>query len=552
MSNKIQLFIKGQTKAPTLLMLLTVICMAVQPVYAETPFKNLSLLNNEFKRVLPGYIIHPDGERVIFQADKDTAYEYEIYVTRITGGAITKLSKSLVNGGEIRSFKLSPDGNYLAYVASADTLGKFELYVVPISGGPSVTVGETMQGLDDASDYAFTDDSTKIVYLADTTATELENLYISPIDGTTRLQINPTPVAGGEVRNFKLSPDGVKVVFKGDMDEDQVFNLYQCNLDATDCSTLSTGHPNEFVNSKPSTYEVSSVEPRVVYLASEDYRTNIFSVTLDGGAPVRLTSAPHLGRITDFRITKDGSKVVFTGTHLDHTKNELFWTPIEISDVARINGSLPEWGDVQSFQLANDSDTVVYLANQDVVTIQNLYSKKMSNSLPATRISNAASGVTESYLLTPDSTKVIYVHRIPPDGSSGSQLYVSEINKAPSTFIGGKVGTRTIKPVAIDPLSKLVIVLQGDFFNSTSTRVNLSGSNEIHRFTQASPFAVTDHKITPSGSHLLFLYGTRFPAPGPGGPRRAVDLISVTNLGETTGICAPVSTKNNSIVPICL
>lgn len=547
MSNNIRTFITHHSKTLSLLVLLQLLGTIAHPVFAETPFKNLSLLGNKFNQVLSDYIVHPDGERVIFRADKDLVNDYEIYVTQVTGGTITKLSKSLINGGEIRSFKLSPDGNHIAYVASADTMNKFELYVVPISGGPSVTVSGAMQSLAEVSDYAFTADSTQLVYLADIAGSQTNNLYISPIDGTARLQINPVPVAGGDIQSFKLSPDGVKVVYRADQDQDQTFNLYRCNLDGTNCSGLFSGHTDYFFPNTIEAYEMSSAGPRVVYFIYESGLPQVYSVTLDGGAPVKLTSDTPDAQAFNFRVTKDGAKVVFLANHLNLSKRELFWTPIENRNIARVNNSLTQNGDVFTFKLANDSDTVVYQASQEDASIEDLFSKRMSDTLPAVRISNSPSGVGESYLISPDSTKVVYVHNSTPTQTFGGQLYVTGIAQTPSTLIGGQISPTLVMPVAIDPQSKIVMVRQRTYNFGSYVRINLDGVNEIQRLAYDSWYFISDYKFTPSGSHMLFLHGRRNEP-----QRAAVDLFSVTNLGESSGICTPIRTKSNSLVPICM
>jgi Tol biopolymer transport system component len=53
-------------------------------------------------------------------------------LTPLSVDAVTKLSGLMVAGGEVNSFEISPDGNYVVFRADKDLAGKIELYSVDL------------------------------------------------------------------------------------------------------------------------------------------------------------------------------------------------------------------------------------------------------------------------------------------------------------------------------------------------------------------------------------------------------------------------------------
>ena len=79
---------------------------------------------------------------LVFMAAKDTPPTVELYVTADNGQTTTKLSGSMVSGGNVTGFAISPNGRFVAYRADQETKGMFELYTVPIGGGTVINVSQ--------------------------------------------------------------------------------------------------------------------------------------------------------------------------------------------------------------------------------------------------------------------------------------------------------------------------------------------------------------------------------------------------------------------------
>ena len=88
----------------------------------------------------------PDGGRVVYLADQNTDQVFELFSAPVRGttpipdaGVVVRLNGQLDAGGNVSSsFAISPDGTRVVYVANQDSASVFELYSVPIAGGSSV------------------------------------------------------------------------------------------------------------------------------------------------------------------------------------------------------------------------------------------------------------------------------------------------------------------------------------------------------------------------------------------------------------------------------
>ena len=133
-----------------------------------------------------GFLISPDSSRVVYGADQETAAVFELYSVPLGGPAAAgvKLNGALVAGGNVvdRFFSISPNGSRVVYQADQETAAVFELYSVPL-GGPAVA-GVKLNGPLVAGGYVsgihqFSPDSCRVVYRADQDTNEVFELYMT-------------------------------------------------------------------------------------------------------------------------------------------------------------------------------------------------------------------------------------------------------------------------------------------------------------------------------------------------------------------------------------
>ena len=91
-----------------------------------------------------GFVVSPDGTRVVYSADQNTDDVVELYSVPIAGGTAVKLNPALVAGGDVFNRAVSPDGSRVVYSADQQTDGIIELYSVPITGGTAIKLNGTL------------------------------------------------------------------------------------------------------------------------------------------------------------------------------------------------------------------------------------------------------------------------------------------------------------------------------------------------------------------------------------------------------------------------
>jgi Tol biopolymer transport system component len=339
-------------------------------------------------------IFSPDGSRVVYCADQQTALVHELYSVPSGGGANTKLNGVLVNGGDVDPLgtRFSPDGSRVLYVADQDTDEAPELYSVPAAGGTPLKLnGPLVLGGRVASASArFNANGTRVLYVADQYTNSVDELFSVAASGGTPVKLNGTLIAGGDVSltSSLFSADGSRVVYRADQNLDNVFELY---------SVPSTGGISVKLNGSlvsagdvvEDSARVSPDSTRVLYIADEDTneKFELYNVPISAGTPNKL-SGPLLsqGDVTAAEFTPDGSRVIYLANEDSVSAFELYSVPSAGGTPTKISGPLVYGGNVTDFQISPNGQRVVYRADADTDGMFELYSASLS-----------ASGVTGDY-----------------------------------------------------------------------------------------------------------------------------------------------------------
>jgi Tol biopolymer transport system component len=76
--------------------------------------------------------LSPDGQRVVYAADQNTAGVVELFTVPIGGGTVERVNGPLVPGGSVRTqqdgIQFSPDGRAVYYLADQETMGVTEIF----------------------------------------------------------------------------------------------------------------------------------------------------------------------------------------------------------------------------------------------------------------------------------------------------------------------------------------------------------------------------------------------------------------------------------------
>ena len=251
------------------------------------------------------------------------------------------------------------------------------------------------------------------------------------LEGGTSIKLNPALVSGGDVvfNAFDISQDSTTVVYIADQDIDGVNELYSVPIGGGTSIQLnpvlvSGGDVFRLVISKDSTI--------VVYVADQDTDgvNELYSVPIGGGTSIKLNPVLVSGGdvvFDTFNISQDSKTVVYVADQDTDGVNELYSVPIGGGTSIKLNPTLVSGGDVSSFvlEISQDSKTVVYVADQDTDDVNELYSVPIGGGTSIKLNSTLVSGgdVSSFVDISSDSTTVVYVADQDTDGVN--DLYVS-------------------------------------------------------------------------------------------------------------------------------
>lgn len=352
------------------------------PVAGGTAIRLRPTITADGSTAFPQYLrVSADGSRVAFHANFSDLGELDLWSARLDGtGGVHRLSGDLAEGSSVQNdFAFSPDGARVVYRAAGETPGKVELHSVPAAGGSApVRLNGTLPAAGDVMGFVFSPDGSRVVYLADQQVDERFELYSVPVTGGTPVPLNGPLVAGGDIPrgDFAVAPDGARVVYRADQAEDERFELYSVPLTGGAAVKLNGALD---VGGDILDFAFTPDGSRVVYRGDQqtDGAFELYAVPVAGGAAVRV-SDPLVpgGRVfSGYSISPDGSHVAYLADREFASRVELSRAPIAggDDDDVRMSGDLVALGDVADFVLHPDGSRALYVADQEVVSRDDLY-----------------------------------------------------------------------------------------------------------------------------------------------------------------------------------
>ena len=396
--------------------------------------------------------ISPDGTRVVFIADGESRYSYDLFSAPIGGGAPVNLTDNLGIGGYI-SFAITSDSTRVVYLSGY-------LYSVPVTGGTPVLLNDTNSNI---GSYQLTPDGSRVIYVADVGFTGVQDLYSVPVTGGTPVKLSDTLVAGGEISGFAVSSDSARAVYVANR------------------TTLET--------------------------------SELFSVPVVGGTPVKLNGTlASGGRVElDFKITSDSHRVVYRADQTTNEVYELFSASITAGLPVKLNGTLAAGGDVLEFHLSPDGDRVVYLADQTTDNVDELYSVPATGGTTPVKLNGtlvSGGNVWSTPQISPDGSRVVYL--ADQDTNGIWEIYSVPITGgiAPVKLNGTLAVGRAVCNFHISPDGNRVVYLAYQHTNDVTElySVPTTGGTAPVKLSGAlvTQGDVQDHQITPDGSRVIY------------------------------------------------
>lgn len=366
---------------------------------------------------------------------------------------------------------------HVAWVGDTAVDNDTSVFVVDISGptpGAPVQVSPLAPGTGDAPTSAsftqFSPDNTKIAFRGDFQNDGVQELFMVDLSGpspATAVRVSGPMVAGGALGSFGWSPDSRWLTYQADQDVDAILDQY-----VVDVGTFPAGAPMKISGAMVNGGDVgiddfgfSPDSTRAYYLADQEV-DNVFYlyvVDLSSGSPsapmrVNLPLDPAAADVSEDGIafTADSEHIIYVADQTVTDVDEIFIVDVggpAPGTPVRLNGPLVAGGDVLAtrVQLSPDRNWLVYIADQDTDTVNELYAVDLRGAAPAAPVKlnpplvNAGDVATISW--SPDSSRLMYL----ADADTDVSLEVYMVG------VGGFTPTTAIKVNAPIPASSVVV-----------------------------------------------------------------------------------------------
>ena len=267
-------------------------------------------------------------------------------------------------------------------------------------------------------------------------------------------------------------------------------------------------------------YSISADRSHVLYVADQDVdqKLELYGVRLDArAAPVKLNGPMSDTEDVRFELSSH-ERVVFGAAQPGNASVQLQSVPIDGGIPLVLNPPLVSGGNVTAATITPDETRVVYLADQDVDDVNELYVVAIDGSTPAIQLSHALTGTDRvaSFALDPTGVLAAYVveqnptlqprlYVVPLDVSSGPLLLASHRNWSAkdATFSpDGQWITYTYTPFSTEPWRTYLLLVPAD---GSRTWILLSDN-------VASGYA-TEGVFTADSERVIALERSHYPGP---------------------------------------
>ncbi|MCC6455204.1 MAG: hypothetical protein IT328_09705 [Caldilineaceae bacterium] len=294
-------------------------------------------------------VLSADGKWVVYWGEDETG-EHGLYSIPPAGGKRVWLGGWLPSSS---SFQITPDSRYVVFVSVGEGYDRpGELYSVPIQGGEQVYLNPGAN-LGSGSPFFITPDSQTVIF---------GNLYTVPIQGGTLRQLNT--LAGMGLPDYEhigftqLSPDGRWLLYHS--------GAVQGNWRALFSVPVAGGAPIQLNDAPPDGegmrgFQISADSQYVLYQQgprdSQDLRS--FRVPISGGTPV-----PFPAEWRWIQTSPDSRWYVY-GIRGESSGTDIYSVPVEGGTPVKLNLLMPRGSAVAWTQISPDSRTLYYATSKD-------------------------------------------------------------------------------------------------------------------------------------------------------------------------------------------
>lgn len=506
-------------------------------------------LNTIGSSVSRDFVATSDGQYIVYRADAEVDEVFELYSVETATGVITKLNVPLdfygdrlqFHGNVQPDFQVSPDGKRVIYRANPRHPEYFELFSVPITGGESVKL--TGAGVPSGR-LEFSPDSSRVVLKIPrwVSARTIDSLYSIPVD---RSEPAVRLSSDDNVEEFGITPDGRQVVFTAlaRTIKTSVRRLYSVPITGGDTTHLNRRQdvhlpiaPDFRItpDSSQVLFRVRTVVPRsdgiLVLMRVPITGGDVVQLSVQDGFPIvedaaqqeadaggRAILPTSLGRqgVDEFKITSDGSHVVYLADNERSRNYDVFSVPIAGGPVARLSASQF----VYAFEISPDNQWVAYRSRGE------LFAVPLAGG-PSTRLSDPDLRDWQAdFKITPDSNQLAY--------RASGDLYITAMNGSEDPMLAAtNVGDFEMSPGGESIFYRTDEQRRGtfDLYRLAIRDGSVMRINSAHGLSQG----VTDFATIPGGDRIAYIadqdIGDRF------GLYLRTELLGVSLIPDSTGL----------------
>jgi dipeptidyl aminopeptidase/acylaminoacyl peptidase len=295
------------------------------------------------------------------------------------------------------------------------------------------------------------------------------------------------------------------------------FVLFTSLLSASQTSAL-IGQPYQISGPQITSGNVSNkynIGPNgkyVVYIADQesDGHFELFSVPINGGATVKLSNYLDYN-VLDFEISQDGQYVVCRTKYSSDGFNRLFSVPITGGQnimIAKVpfSNSL-----VNNYQISENSQRVVFHANEIGADTSSLYSNSIRNFGLATKISSN-NAVELDFHISSDSKRVVYRQEGGAVANGRIGLLGVDIDGGAMTTFSNTSNGQDVVRAQISNNGQVVVYLRtihgslGPVTDIFRTPITANQSAQVSKFFEnLRQNEITDFSISQNGKWVVYI-----------------------------------------------
>jgi Tol biopolymer transport system component len=437
----------------------------------------------------------PNGQRVTFIAEDEAGFPQlsQIYGVSIDGSQPPIRLDTPLSGHQVSMQAVAPGGGRVVFLANPQSVGFFELYSSPLDGhSPAVRLLPGSNERPSLATPAFSPDGVRLVFRF------YSALYSVPTDGSSAAVRLDLPGAG-PIAEAHVTPDGARVVF--------LVGVAGGPVDL--CSVPIAGGVAPLVLASGTDALLGITDANLAVFRSGG---ELLRIALDGSAGSMLLASVGTSEIRAHEISPDGRHLVYSLGERFVNAFSLYSVPLDGTGAPE---RLDEAGSAEAgpwFVISPDSQEVVYAGFSGAeVTTFHLADIRSVGDPVAIAVDKSPRLATDSFALTPDGERLLFLDRMPAEGGvhlqsapvqAGSICNQLSRELAPSSL--GQVGRTSL----LDPTGQRVVF---------TAEVGVSGYSELFSNSVSGGVALAlsgqgnafDPAVTQDGQHVVYRFDPR-------------------------------------------